>query len=365
MPRLLKAEGWNFRNYKNFSLFPEEFNVFYGPNGQGKTSLLEALFVGLRGKSFRPYTSLDFIQSKQNQTSVHLKIKEEKGESRVISAFQKDKKAGEFSYCGKKVGRVFLEKQFPILIFTVEKIDVIKKDAGERRNLVDEMLFFQGKKSVLQRYSASLRQKNALLSAFQRGDYSLNEARNLLSALNETFFQSAWELMKERLALLNALFQDIKTVSDTLFSSLKPCLEFQYNVLETPVDTVEKGGSLLREDLNKKMERELRAGRSLTGPHRQDIKFLFNGQNSRVFCSQGQQRLFILSLLARQISPLNPPFLFLDDVLSELDDKAQCQLLSFLEETKAQVFLTGCKKVPWTTKKMSFFSIKNGTINPL
>ena len=365
MPWLLKAEGWNFRNYKDFSFSPEKFSIFYGPNGQGKTSLLEALFTGLRGRSFRPYTSFDFIQSEQNQASVQLRIKEEKGEAIVISSFQRCEMKGSFIYCGKKTTSSFLEKQFPILVFTVERINVIKGDAGQRRNLIDELLSFHGKKSVLQRYRLSLRQKKALLSAYQKGDYSLNEARKLLSVLNETFSQSAVELMKERLTLLNDLFRDVKTVAKTLFSPPIPQLGFLYYISNSPIKTAKEGERLLVENLNEKMDIELRSGRSLIGPHRQDIKFLFNDQDSRVFCSQGQQRLFILSLIASQINPLNPPLLFLDDVLSELDDKAQHALLSFLEKTDTQVFLTSCKKVPWITKKMSFFSIKNGTINPL
>ena len=200
MPWLLKAEGCHFRNYKHFSLSPKKFNIFYGSNGQGKTSLLEALFIGLRGKSFRPYTLFsDFIQSEQDQSSIHLKIKEEKGESVIVSTFQKFKTKGEVFYCGKKVGKAFLERQFPILIFTVEKLDVIKKDAGERRDLVDELLSFHEKKEVLQRYKRSLKQKNALFLSYQRGEYSFNKARKLLYVFNETFLQCSVELMRERL----------------------------------------------------------------------------------------------------------------------------------------------------------------------
>lgn len=366
MSWLLKAEGCHFRNYKHFSLSPEKFNIFYGSNGQGKTSLLEALFIGLRGKSFRPYTLFsDFIQSERDQSSIHLEIKEEKGESVIVSNFQKFKTKGQISYCGKKVGKTFLEKQFPILIFTVEKLDVIKKDAGERRNLVDELLSFHGKKEVLQRYRRSLKQKNALFLSYQRGEYSLNEARKLLSILNETFLQCSVELMKERLIFLNRLFQDVKEVAEKLFSSVIPDLKFLYDVSGVVIKTAEEGERILKKSLTERMDQELRSARSLTGPHRQDIKFLFNQRDSRVFCSQGQQRLFILSLIASQINSLNSPFIFLDDVLSELDDGAQQNLLSFLKKTPSQIFLTSCKKVPWMTKNMSFFSIKNGTINPL
>ena len=366
MSWLLKAEGCNFRNYKYFSLSPEKFNIFYGSNGQGKTSLLEAFFIGLRGKSFKPYISVsDFIHSEKDQSSVHLRIREEKGESVITSAFQKTNTNGQILYCGKKVGRVFLERKFPILIFTVEKINVIKRDAGERRNLVDELLSFHGKKEVLQKYKHSLRQKNALLLAYQKGEYSFNEAKKLLQVFNETFLQCSVELMRERLIFLNQLFQDVREVVEKLFSPVIPTLGFLYEASGSFITKAGEGEEILQKELTEKADQELRSARSLIGPHRQDIRFLFNQQNSRVFCSQGQQRLFILSLIASQISSLNSPFIFLDDVLSELDDKAQQSLLSFLEKTPVQIFLTSCKKVPWMTKNMSFFSIKNGTIDPL
>ena len=363
MPRILKAEGRNFRNYKNFSLsFNKNFNVFCGNNGQGKTSLLEALFAGLKGKSFRPGASFDFIQEGENRAEVCLRIKEREGESTVVSTFQKTEKEKRILYCGKKIPRDFLEKKFPALVFTGEKLDVIKRSAGERRALADELLAFQGKKPLLARYKSALRQKTALLFAVQRGERRLREAERLLDNINEIFLKSAGELIEGRLSLLNRLFRETAPSAEALFSSPPPRLGFKYYVSDSPATDPEQGVQLMKEDLMRKIPRELKAGRPLSGPHLQEIKFLFNGRDSRTFCSQGQQRLFVLSLMATQINASAPPVLFLDDVLSELDDKAQKNLFSLLEKNKAQVFLTNCRKVPWITKKVSFFSVKNGTI---
>ena len=363
MSRILKAEGQNFRNYKAFSLsFDKNFNAFYGNNGQGKTALLEALFTGLRGKSFRSPASLDFIQEGKNQTELCLRIKEGEGESTLASTFQKAEKERRILYCGKKIPRGFLEKKFPGLVFTAEKLDVIKRSAGERRALTDEFLAFQGKKPLLLGYKSVLRQKTALLFACQKGEYSGREAQRLLDNINGAFLERAGELIKNRLSLLSRLFQETGPVAEALFPSPPPRLGFKYYVSDFPVTDPEEGEKLMKEDLMRKAPRELKAGRPLSGPHLQEIKFLFKGRDSRTFCSQGQQRLFILSLMATQIDPLSPPFLFLDDVLSELDDEAQKKLLALLEKTTAQVFLTSCRKVPWMTKKMSFFSVKNGTI---
>ena len=367
MPRVLKAEGRDFRNYKTFSLsFDKSFNTFYGSNGQGKTSFLEALFTGLKGKSFRPHTSFDFIREGKNQAEVCLRIKETEGESTLVSTFQKAEKEKRILYCGKKIRRDFLEKKFPVLVFTAEKLDVIKRSAAERRALTDEFLVFQEKKTLLLRYKSVLRQKTAFLFAYQKGECGGSAAVRLLDNINEVFLKAAEELIKGRLSLLNRLFQETGPVAEALFSSLPPPrLGFKYYVSDSPVTVPEEGARLMREDLARKTGRELKAGRPLSGPHLQEIKFLFNGKDSRTFCSQGQQRLFILSLMATQIKPAAPPILFLDDVLSELDDEAQKRLLSFLEKTKSQIFLTSCRKVPWMTKKMSFFSVKNGTIGSL
>ena len=359
MLRLLKAEGRNFRNYDEFSLcLNGNFNVFYGDNGQGKTALLESFFSGLRGKSFRPFVKLDFIKIKRENSFVSLWGQKKEGDFTVQSRFFRSGKK-DILFNGKRTTRSFVEKTLPAMVFTPEKLNIIKEGALHRRALVDEMLISAGEGAVVRRYDASLRQKISLLSAYKRGDYDLYKTRRLIGVLNESFSQSALSLMRARKRLLSDLFQKIQSTAHKLFSS-SPDLGFAME--EEDVEREET----LKKDLENKISLELRAGRPLAGAHRQDILFLFNGRDSRVFCSQGQQRLFVLSLLTARLDDFSDsPLLFLDDVLSELDDRAQRRFLQLLWRSRSQVLLTSCKKIPERMKNVSFFSIKNGIIDSL
>ena len=359
---LLQAEGRSFRNYKSFSVtFQDHLNFFLGDNGQGKTSFLEALFATLRGKSFKPNTGPHFIREGQQRASVRLRFQETLGESLVESDFyiKESRLCRDLSYCGKKVSLSFLEKRFPLLFWIGEKLEAIKGGSAEKRKLLDDMLIFDGKRLVVEKFQKALKEKTSLLWNYKRGLCSEREAKKTLEALNGPFLQASFDLVEERSGLLERVFQK----APCIFPEHQE-LDYRYEICGQALEDSEKARILMKEDLLKKAALELDAGRVLSGPGKHDLFFLFNGKNSRVFCSQGQQRAFILSLLMSQVFFVKNPLIFLDDVLSELDERTQKKLLFFLEETGCQVFITNCKKVDINLKKMSFFSVKNGTISP-
>ena len=359
---LFQAEGQNFRNYKIFSLsLQKSINFFAGDNGQGKTSFLEALFASLRGRSFKPNQGAGFIKEGEKKAFVRLSFEEDRGQSSVKSTFQVEegRLLRELRYCEKKVSRSFLEKKFPLLFWIGERLESIKGGSSEKRKLLDEMLLFEGQRNAVDRFQKCLRQKNSLLWNFKKGLCSVKEARQTLEALNVPFLKASIDLTEKRIALLEKVFKKASGIFPTHQS-----LDYRYEIKGQTPKEAEERENLIKEDIFKNTSLELETGRVLSGPGKHDILFLFNGRDSRIFCSQGQQRVFILSLLMSQALFLEKPLIFLDDVLSELDKMTVKKLLFFLEETGCQVFITNCTKIDINLKKMSFFEVKNGTINP-
>ena len=370
---LTRAEGRGFRNYTNFSLSTasDRIGFFTGGNGQGKTSFLEAIFAALRGRSFKPAAGPLFIKEGEDQAFVRLIFQETKSGSRstVESVFssKNGRLVKETSCCGKKVSRSFLEKRFPLLCWTSDHLQTIKGGSSEKRKLLDEMLRFEGASYETAKFQKCLKEKSALLLNFKKGLCSLNEAEKTLRALNPLFLKASFDLTEKRLDLLKKIFAK----APPFFSGFHEW-DFQYKIEGRAAALLdEKTRSLMAKDLEDKAVWELQSGRVLSGAGRHEILFLFEGRDARTFCSQGQQRLFILSLLMTQILNFEkPPLILLDDVLSELDETASVRLLSFLQETGSQSFITSCAPLPPAVtdgknpllKQAAFYKVKSGSI---
>ncbi len=389
---LIQAEGKSFRGWQRFLLAPRaKISVFTGPNGAGKSSLLEAAHAGLRGKSFRPSGSDHFIRHNESEASVRLSFQEgpheNQGRSVLEAFFWKAKAGGAPAACpapaepsggilpplpeplkktllcsGKKISPLALARRFPALVFTEEKMQAIRQGPGERRAFADEMLAGNEGGKALSRLKKSLREKSSLLQSFKRGDISPSEARAALSALNGVFLQAAIPAVQARLKALEELFAGASQISPKFFPK-RESLGFSYliageNIRENPG----RAPLLMERGLGQKLDRELQFGRPLSGPQKHDIVFLMGGRDSRAFCSKGQQRLLIFSLLGWQAICRPGALLLLDDALGELDAESQKRLLFFLEEAPAQSFLTSCGAPPKKTKNMSIFSVNNGKI---
>ena len=357
----------HFRNYKNLCLELDSLlNIFTGDNGAGKSSFLEAIYCGLRGKSFQPFISSQFIQKGHQKSQVVLNLKEPEGLSEISSSFfvtKEQRLQKNIFYCGKKTSPSFLEKKFPCLVFTEASMKCLRQGSEQRRLLIDDFLSQSGQNQVRSRFLRSFKQKQFFLKDLKnQAEFTKETEKNLL-ALNKVFLESSLALVKERLNILKTLFNSLELLKPLFFKNPVPNLAFSYSLKEGPeLKQNDELFSILKEDLEKKTKWEIRAGALFSGPQRHDIRFLFNGEDSRVFCSKGEQRLLMLSLLVAFLKGFPQAFLFLDDVLMELDETTQVKLLQFLEKNHCQTFLTNCKVIPFRTKNMSFFSVKKGII---
>lgn len=366
----------NYRNYVDQNLrFHRGVNVFVGQNGQGKTNLLEGLYFLTKGQSFRPGTNPTFIRSEEDVLNSSLQAIIQVGELKSLVKIQLQSSKKELLINQKKTSTTSLKRKFPSILFSPESLSAIKEGPEQRRNLVDELILTHSPRDAkkITEFKKVLRQRNRLLKNLKHQEIDETQGYKLLSSLNQVFLKTATELSMTRVealevigpylkkAMLSISGEDLKNVDisvDYLVSS-ESALSFSYQEMY----------NALSKRLNELVSREVDSGVSLVGPHKHDVQFLFDQQDSRYYCSQGQQRALILSFKMAQIMYhyrvyQSHPILLLDDVLSELDPHKRANLVEFLKGIKSQIFITTTDiafPYDFGDRDISIYQIQNGT----
>jgi DNA replication and repair protein RecF len=362
----------NFRNYKNLRIeIPSGISIFVGSNGQGKTNLLEAMYLLLRGESFRPATKINFL-SEPSGAFIHARLKQDYLNFDLSAQITEDRAV--YSINDKKVRPSILARKFPVVLFSPECLSAIKEGPDQRRQLLDDIVLMhsRARDRVLYDYRRCLRTRNRILRDFKNGLSSEEKANALLNSLDPLFLPLAAELTVARLDALKAMSEDVQRAARAVLSPMSVDISVEY--LISGQNSLEWSRSEVISAMhNRSIElrrQEMQSGSSLVGPHRHDIRFLFAGKDSRFFCSQGQQRALILSFKMAQIlyhhrAYQTYPFLLLDDVLSELDPERRANLINFLKDIPSQIFLTTTDlafSMDFGNRKPNVFSIERGFV---
>lgn len=362
--KALKLSGKRFRNLNEFEFDPTEtVNVIYGDNAQGKTNLLEALWVFTGGKSFRgskdseliaigsenSVLELDFFAYHREQTA---KIKIEGKRENSVNGILKKTSA-------EMVG------EFSCVFFAPSSLNLIKEGPAMRRKFLDAAIC-QAKPvytSVLSRYNKALKQRNALLKDIKYSSSLLD----LLEVWEEELAVTGAQVIVFRNAYTEKLFPKVKS-SYSGISGEKEEIEIKY-ISETPNFNMKKLEiyDILRNELKKVRSYDIKQGFTSIGAHRDDLDIKINGLSAKAFGSQGQQRSCVLALKLAEAAVLKDvtgeePVALLDDVMSELDLNRQDYLLNRLKDN--QVFITCCDPAPLlrlTDGKV--FKMENGKLN--
>ncbi|HDR46720.1 MAG TPA: DNA replication/repair protein RecF [Geoalkalibacter subterraneus] len=323
----------NFRNIAAQELAPSQgFNVFWGQNAQGKTNLLEGIYLLGTLKSFRSSRIEDLLQFETDRARLSAKITTARVERHLSLILEAQGKKIELD--GKAVRKAtdVLGTLRPVL-FSPEEVALVKGPPGGRRDLIDRALL-QADSSYLQRFNEFLRilhHRNQLLKE--------DAAERILAPWNESYLQAAARICADRYAYIEAI---------------RPGLQAAYAYIAQNGECADlhcrapSNGDFyddLKQTLQRSRSTEQRLGQTQVGPHRDDPGFMVDGRPLRIFGSQGQQRCFILAFKASQIAHLEreagePPVLLLDDITSELDAHRKNYLFEFLRERRGQVFLT-------------------------
>lgn len=334
----------HFRNYDDLDVrFSPGINIFIGENAQGKTNLLEAIHVLALTRSHRTTKDRELIQWKFKRAflsglvqkkidRVPLEIQLEQGGKRVkVNHLYQSRLS---SYVGN----------LNVVLFAPEDLALVKGAPQIRRQFMN-MEFGQMSSAYLynvSHYHSLLQQRNQYLKQLRSGEQS---DRVLLGVISDQLAHYGAEVVSARFQLLKRLEKWAEGLHEHI-SVQKEQLQLKYVTPLTINDevTVADLEKELRQQLTANLEREITLGTTLTGPQRDDIHFIVNGQNVQHFGSQGQQRTTALAVKLAEIDLMKEqtgeyPLLLLDDVLSELDDDRQTHLLTAIQD-KVQTFLT-------------------------
>ena len=328
-----------FRNIPAATLFPDEqLTVITGENGQGKTNLIESIFLLTGSKSFRASRDIDLVRRGEVQGKVKglTQAGNKQSEIEITIHGAGALKRGRFAKInGVEHGRASsIAGVFTAVVFAPGHLELVKSGPEARRRFLDAALcqLYPGYVGLLRRFVRALAQKNALLKKAQ----STKDAETLLDIFDRELSESGAEISRRRKAYLDIagpaaeeFYAQLSQKAETMELAFKPCC---------------REGELAAL-LQKSRKADLRAGFSTSGPQREDFDVQLAGQSARVFGSQGQQRSVALSLklaeakMVKEVSGEHPVML-LDDVLSELDEKRQRFLLSGMQGK--QNFLSSC-----------------------
>lgn len=340
---------FHFRNINAETVTPcPGINLFYGENGQGKTNLMEAIWLFTGNPSFRGARSREMISFWEDTAKLELSFYAEGRDQNALLQLGKSTQL--------KLNQVPLESKrelaghFCAVVFSPEDLRLVKEGPAARRNFLNQAICQLSPKygDYLNAYEQLLQQRNALLRGHYRNlkeeigvwDCQLARAGTVLSIYRADYVRKL-----RPLALRH--YEGISKGAEAL------TLDYASTVFETPDDLKEYQTDLYEQyltRLSESFEEDLRQGMTTVGIHRDTLSLSLNGHPARNFASQGQQRSITVSLKLSEAALLGkvlaePPVMLLDDVMSELDQGRQTYLLNRLQGQ--QVFITCCEEANW------------------
>ena len=316
------------RNLKAVALQElQPFNVFYGPNGSGKTSILEAIHLLATGRSFRTHIPRNYIQNETANAIVFAQSATEKiGMQKLLSGEQLIKVNGDHIATQGQ-----LAKLLPLQHIDPQSTDIIDHGAKPRRQLIDWLMFHVEPEfyHAWQYYSRALKQRNSLLKS--RRNISLNE----LEPWNKMLGEYGEMLHSQR----SGIVEQWKVYLEQDLKHLLPDVELQLEY--SPGFHTELG---LLNDLTVHHQKDVDRRYTEYGPHRADLRLKTTLGDADVVLSRGQKKLLIMALKLSQIAMLHAcnkeTVVLLDDLTAELDLTAQRRLIERLSQLGSQVFIT-------------------------
>ena len=342
--------------------FDEKINIIYGDNAQGKTNILESMYVCATSKSHRGSKDREIIRFDNDESHIKVNVKKNDMNYRIDMHLKKNKPKG-IAVNGIPIKRaVELFGILNIVFFSPEDLNIIKNGPSERRRFIDMELSQLDKiyLDYLINYNKVVNQRNSLLK-----EYAFSGREDIISSLDIWDMQ----LVKYGNDVIKSREKFVKEIND-LVKSIHTKLSGDREQLEIIYEPCVKEQDF-ESELVRVRDRDLKFKCTNIGPHKDDMCFLINGMDVRKYGSQGQQRTAALSLKLAEIELVkqiihDTPVLFLDDVLSELDSRRQNFLLDSIGHIQTMITCTGLDE--FINNRFSInkiFKVVNGTVSSM
>lgn len=359
----------NYRNFKEVDIeLNDDLNIFIGDNGQGKTNLLESIYLCSIGRTFRLNNENDLINFNENRSLVELSVNKNKYFLNIELILEKNKRK-QVKFNGVKLDKT--GEMIGVLnnvIFTPDDMKIIKESPVERRKFINiDISQIKPKyKYLLNQYKKIISQRNNILKNY----YTNSSNKDIINIWNEYLINIGTELICYRKDYIN----NLKKYGAEIYSDLsgnKEIFDMIYKCNIGNIASMDKNSIkiLFQEKINKNMENEIHKGTSLYGPHKDDLIIKINDKECKYFASQGQQRSAILALKLAEIEIIKSeigeyPVLLLDDVLSELDNTRKGYLIKYIKGIQTVITTTDDNDLKILTKDYNkkFFYINEGRI---
>ncbi len=341
--RLCSLAVAEFRNIRSVHIEPSErFNLLYGLNGQGKTNILEAIYLLGSTRSFRTSRLPELIRHGERQAQILGSVESGGIESTLRLMIESAGRKVEID--GKAVHKASeLHGKLNAVVFSPDDTGMVRTGPESRRRYLDRAVYSGdlGYLHCWHSYQRILKQRNHLLKSSDRSG---------LDIWTEKLAETGAEVIERRLDFVAVLDNKLRKYYTTIAGDSETS-----RLIYHPEGVQSAGREQIREELLELFQRHLRSderhGTTTAGPHRDDLTFLLDERPLKAFGSQGQQKSFVLALKMAEMDNLQEifgeaPLLLLDDMSSELDDRRNHNLMEFLTTREIQVFITTTERSP-------------------
>lgn len=349
-----KIKLLNFRNYEEQEiLLNPSINIFYGDNAQGKTNIIEAIFLCSIGKSFRTSKDKEMINFNKENASVYIEYKKVDREGNIKIEIDNKKNIYINGIKIKKLSELL--GKINIVIFTPDDIQILKEGPQKRRRFLDIMIgqLRPNYVHILNLYNKTLEQRNNYLKQIKIE----NKPEEMLEIWDEKLAEYGEKIFLYRNEFIEKLKEKINDIHSEITEN-KEILKIEY---ESDCKNKDEYLKLLKE----RRKLDIIKGFSTKGVHRDDFVIYINNELVNIYGSQGQNRTVILSLKIAEMQVIYDeigeyPILLLDDFMSELDEKRRKNFLEKIENK--QVIITCTDKIENINNEFKLFKVKKGVI---
>ena len=343
----------NFRNYKNAEInLNNKINIFYGENAQGKTNIIESIYLCSIGKSFRTSKEKEMIKFGEENSNIEIDYEKSDREGNISINIGQRKNIFVNKIKIKKLSELL--GNINVVIFTPDDINILKGGPQNRRKFLDVMISQLRPKymHLCGLYQKTLDERNTFLKNTENCNY------DLLDIYDEKLAEYGCEIYKYRNEFIEKLKNKIKNIHKNITNN-KENIEIKY------ISNCEDKNEYLKL-LKDRRKLDFIKGYTTKGVHRDDFQIFLNELPVDVYGSQGQHRTAVLSLKLSELQVIydeigENPILLLDDFMSELDEFRRTNFLENIKDT--QVIITCTDKLELQENEFEVFNVKNGEIN--